>query len=75
MLTSVKYIAIEIVGKAQRIGGQTQKVYEPVNAVQNASLKWLINELYALLNLTDDDVYRHPEISRKNLSEASTAKW
>ncbi len=68
-------IGIEIVGRAKKIAGQNHKIYEPVNVIQNASLKWLINTLYSFLNLTDDDVYRHPEISRKNQTEASTGKW
>lgn len=68
-------IGIEVVGRAKKSATSAREVYESVNAVQNSSLKWLINELYILLNLRDDDVYRHPDISRKNLSEASTANW
>jgi len=68
-------IGIEIVGKAKAGTKPGSKVYESINKEQNASLKWLINELYKLLNLDDEDVYTHPQISRKNVTEASTAAW
>lgn len=68
-------IGIEIVSKAIKTKGNKNEVYESVNPVQNASLKWLVNELHTLLNLTDADTYRHPVVSRKNLTEASTASW
>ena len=68
-------IGIEIVGKAKSGTKVGSKVYENINSDQNASLKWLIHELYKLLNLDDEDVYTHPQVSRKNVTEASTAKW
>ncbi|WP_206999791.1 peptidoglycan recognition protein family protein [Trinickia mobilis] len=66
-------IGIELVGKA--IGPEKQEVYEAVTDQQNASLKWLIGELVDTLNVSIREVYRHPEIGRKNLTEAGTAKW
>lgn len=63
-------IGIELVGK--HIG---PKKYETVTAQQNMSLQWLISELYRHLNITSNDVYRHPEVSYKNPGEASTATW
>src|SRR5690606_6611393 len=64
-------LGIEIVGsydtKAQH--------YEAISAVQNASLKWLINELFKHFKFTSADIYRHPEVSYKMPSEASSAKW
>jgi N-acetyl-anhydromuramyl-L-alanine amidase AmpD len=60
-------VGIEIVGSAD----SKSKSYEAVNATQNASLKWLVNELSINLG----DVYRHPTISYKQPSEASTAAW
>lgn len=68
-------IGIEVVGKAKPGAKPGSKVYEAINTDQNASLKWLIGELYKLLNLDDEDVYTHPQISRKNETEASTAAW
>lgn len=63
-------IGIELVGKS--IDDST---YETVTPQQNASLTWLIGQLYEVYKLTDNDVYRHPEISYKNSGEARTAKW
>jgi N-acetyl-anhydromuramyl-L-alanine amidase AmpD len=64
-------IGIEIVGSYDA----KNQSYESVNAKQNASLKWLIGELSIHLNLQDGDVYRHPTVSYKQPSEASTASW
>jgi N-acetyl-anhydromuramyl-L-alanine amidase AmpD len=66
-------IGIEIVGIAT--GLQDHEIFEPVNDKQNASLKWLIKELAETFNVSMHEVYRHPEVGRKNGSEASTAKW
>ena len=68
-------IGIEIVGISQKTPGQKEKVYEPVNDQQNASLKWLVRELSETLSVSMSEIYRHPEIARKNATEASTAKW
>jgi N-acetyl-anhydromuramyl-L-alanine amidase AmpD len=56
-------IGIELVGK--HIDG---KRYETVTPSQNASLQWLVSELYTHFSLTSSDVYKHP-------GEASTATW
>ncbi|WP_232447524.1 N-acetylmuramoyl-L-alanine amidase [Burkholderia ubonensis] len=66
-------IGIELVGKA--IGPEKQEVYEAVTDQQNASLKWLVAELVDTFKVSAQEIYRHPEIGRKNLTEASTAKW
>lgn len=66
-------IGVEIVGKAERI--KNEDVYEPVNDRQNESLKWLIKELSETLSVSLNEVYRHPDVGRKNATEASTAKW
>lgn len=68
-------IGIEIVGDARDVPGQKEKVFDAVNERQNASLKWLVRELAETLSVSMSEVYRHPEIARKNLTEASTAKW
>lgn len=49
-------------------------IYEPVTAEQNASLKWLTEQLQAEFNLPDSEVFAHPVVSRKNQTEASTAQ-
>lgn len=63
-------VGIEIVGEATGT-----KSYETVTPQQNASLRWLIGELYTQFGLTSDNVYRHPEVSYKNPDEASSATW
>lgn len=71
-------IGIELVGEALPRGNavpEDQKTYEVVTNEQNASLKWLIAELTATLNVPLTEVFRHPDVSRKNASEARTASW
>jgi hypothetical protein len=51
------------------------KVYEAVTDRQNTSLKWLIKELTETLGVSMQEVYRHPQVGRKNETEASSAKW
>ncbi|WP_019602771.1 N-acetylmuramoyl-L-alanine amidase [Teredinibacter turnerae] len=69
--TNADSVGIEIVGSYNT---KTQ-AYETVNAKQNASLKWLASELSTHLSLQAGDVYRHPSVSYKQASEASTASW
>lgn len=70
-------IGIEIVGKAfpNKDNPKKDPVYETVTDKQNASLKWLIYELAATLNVSLKEIYRHPEMAYKNESEAQTAQW
>jgi hypothetical protein len=42
---------------------------------QNSSLKWLVHELTEAIGVNLEEIYRHPDISYKNPTEASTAKW
>lgn len=64
-------VGIEIVGSYD----SKSQSYESVNAKQNASLKWLVTELSLHLSLQVGDIYRHPDISYKQPSEAATAVW
>lgn len=66
-------IGIEIVGRA--VGPKNKEVYEAVTEKQNESLKWLVSEIASKFNVPMTEVYRHPDIGRKNKTEASTAKW
>lgn len=68
-------IGIEIVGVAVQVKGKSEPVYETINDKQNESLKWLVTELSAKLSVTMTEVHRHPDVGRKNKTEASTAKW
>ncbi|MFK8259565.1 N-acetylmuramoyl-L-alanine amidase [Erwinia sp. AnSW2-5] len=68
-------IGIEIVGMAAQIKGKPDPVYETVNDKQNDSLKWLVAELSSKFNVPMTEIHRHPDVGRKNETEASTAKW
>lgn len=71
-------IGIELVGEALPRGAaipEEKKTYEPVTEAQNKALRWLVRELSVTLNIPLTEVFRHPTVSRKNPSEASTAKW
>lgn len=63
-------VGIELVGK-----NTGEKSYEPVTALQQSSLQWLISELNTLFGLKVEDVFRHPEVSYKNEGEAASATW
>ena len=63
-------IGIEIVGSHI-----DDSHFESITSQQNASLLWLVRELYGQFNLTAADVYRHPDVSYKNPGEASAASW
>lgn len=89
--SNVDSIGIEIVGKPELPPGKTapanatpkQKemffnqnaVYEAVTSAQNLSLQWLVGELAQTLEVPKSEVFRHPEVSRKSPTEASTANW
>ncbi|MCS3606148.1 MULTISPECIES: peptidoglycan recognition protein family protein [Erwinia] len=66
-------IGIEMVGLA--IGPDNKEVFEAVTDEQNQSLKWLVSELTRQFQVPMTEVHRHPDIGRKNTTEASTAKW
>ena len=71
-------IGIELVGEALPRGNSVpdqKRTYEPVTSKQNTSLQWLITELVFTLKVPMTEIFRHPDVSRKNPSEASTAKW
>ncbi|WP_232439787.1 N-acetylmuramoyl-L-alanine amidase [Burkholderia ubonensis] len=68
---NVDSIGIEIVGRMDR----KTNIYEVVNDEQSESLKWLVKELCETLGVSFSEIYRHPEVSYKRETEASTAKW
>jgi N-acetyl-anhydromuramyl-L-alanine amidase AmpD len=69
-------IGIEIVGRAiPPASGRGESVYETVTAAQNQSLAWLVRELASTLGIRLTEVFRHPTVSQKNVTEASTARW
>nr|WP_275957695.1 N-acetylmuramoyl-L-alanine amidase [Rosenbergiella gaditana] len=68
-------IGIEIVGLAIDVKGKPEPVYEAVNDKQNDSLRWLIAELASTFKVSMTEIYRHPDVGRKNETEAGTAEW
>lgn len=70
-------IGIEIVGDAlpKKEPDDDRRTYESVTKEQQASLYWLVQELSITLNVQMSEVFRHPIVSWKNRTEASTAKW
>jgi N-acetyl-anhydromuramyl-L-alanine amidase AmpD len=70
-------IGIEIVGQAFPLNEtrSERQTYEAVTTEQNASLKWLVQALATTLGVPMTEVFRHPVVSQKNMSEAATATW
>ncbi|MDM0078042.1 peptidoglycan recognition family protein [Variovorax sp. J2P1-59] len=66
-------IGIEIVSAAPKKDGK--EIFDAATEAQNGALKWLVKELAETLGVSMQETYRHPEIGRKNPTEASTAKW
>lgn len=66
-------IGIEIVGQSS--GTKGNEVYEKINGTQNAALKWPIKELSETLNISMQEVFKHPEVSYKIETEAGSAQW
>jgi N-acetyl-anhydromuramyl-L-alanine amidase AmpD len=69
-------IGIELVGKSSPSPKDPKLfIYEVVTDEQNKSLAWLTQMLSSALGVSMNEVFRHPDVSRKQPSEASTAKW
>ncbi len=70
-------IGIELVAAAVKSDSKKSidSIYETVTPEQNNSLQWLISQLKITLNIPATEIFRHPTVSYKNKSEASTAKW
>ncbi|SFR77229.1 peptidoglycan recognition protein family protein [Sphingomonas jatrophae] len=68
-------IGIELVGRAVLVAGQAEAQYESVTAEQNRMLVWLIDGLCEQLKINRTEIFRHPTVSQKTPSEASTARW
>jgi N-acetyl-anhydromuramyl-L-alanine amidase AmpD len=64
-------LGIELVGRFDAKSSN----YDTVTRAQNESLIWLVSTLESGLGLTNDDVYRHPQVSYKQSSEAESANW
>lgn len=64
-------VGIELVGEVDRRTGE----FVTVSDAQNRSLHWLVEGLALALHVSMHEIYRHPQLSRKTPSEASTARW
>jgi N-acetyl-anhydromuramyl-L-alanine amidase AmpD len=70
-------IGVELVGQAFPLNEpkSDKRTYETITDDQNTSLAWLIKALTATFGLPMNEIFRHPVVSQKNMTEASTAKW
>jgi len=77
--TNSDSIGIELVGRSfsdpRDPGNSGKNTFEAVTIKQNESLKWLITELSLTLCIFLTEVFRHPDVARKNKTEAATAVW
>jgi len=89
--SNMEAIGIEMVGRARLPEGfqptvKQQKmplerlrgnagVFPTPTAAQNQALSWLVHVLQSSMQLATSEVFRHPEISRKNSTEAQGANW
>ena len=64
-------LGIELVGKFI----ESKDSYESLTKEQNESLKWLVAALAETLNVPLREVFRHPDVSYKTVSEAGSAQW
>ncbi|WKB52599.1 peptidoglycan recognition protein family protein [Eleftheria terrae] len=70
-------LGIELVGQALPLDepDPDRRTYEPVSAEQNIALRWLVMALRAHFDLPASEVFRHPQVSQKNATEAASASW
>jgi N-acetyl-anhydromuramyl-L-alanine amidase AmpD len=68
--TNEDSIGIEIVSMFSQKTG-----FEAATAAQNGSLGWLVSTLQRLLKLSASEVFRHSEVSAKQPTEATSARW
>jgi hypothetical protein len=50
-------------------------IFEQPTALQNLSLRWLIDEIVGTLKISRSEIFRHPIVSWKNSTEAGGAAW
>ena len=70
-------LGIEIVGQAVPRPGTKKKVFdfEPLTDAQQSSLQWLVQQLKDAFGVRTTEIFRHPVVSWKQLSEAASARW
>ncbi|OAK66206.1 N-acetylmuramoyl-L-alanine amidase [Variovorax paradoxus] len=87
---NMEAIGIEMVGRARLPAGfqppRNNKlsmdelrgrygVYDTPTTAQNQSLSWLVKALEDSMQIAPSEIFRHPEASRKNTTEAQGANW
>ncbi|GKS82903.1 N-acetylmuramoyl-L-alanine amidase [Acidovorax sp. SUPP1855] len=50
-------------------------IYETLTGAQQIALQYLVDELTQTLAIPKTEIHRHPDVSYKNTTEASTAVW
>ena len=66
-------IGIELV--AGMVGQGKDPPFEQATSAQNASLAWLVSELRQNFGVPLTEIWRHPQVSRKDPHEAESAQW
>ena len=89
--SNMEAIGIEMVGRArlpegfkpdsrqkrmslERLRGDAG-VFPTPTVAQNQALSWLVHVLQESMHLAASEVFRHPDVSRKNITEAQGANW
>ena len=49
--------------------------YDSATSAQNASLAWLVSQLRENFRVPLTEVFRHPQVSYKDMHEAESARW
>lgn len=89
--SNMEAIGIEIVGRARLpagfkpIGRQIEwslektrgehGIFDEPTAAQNQALSWLVSVLADSIKIGSAEVFRHPVVSSKNITEAQGANW
>jgi N-acetylmuramoyl-L-alanine amidase len=70
-------LGIELVGAVRPVpgGGANAFEYEAVTAAQQQAFDWLLPRLLGHFGVRATEVYRHPQVSWKQPSEAASVRW
>ncbi|WP_005035645.1 peptidoglycan recognition protein family protein [Holophaga foetida] len=68
-------VGIELVGYYHAVKGKKEPEYDSITSEQQVALKWIVNVICSHKGVRASEIYRHPDVSWKNPSEAASAKW
>ena len=70
-------LGLEFVGASSpKPGSKTgEEIYEPVTAAQQEALNWLLPRLLEHFQVKTTEIFRHPDVSWKMPTEASSLRW